>query len=142
MGSPPTITIRPGSAADLEAVARIQSESREAAQWDPAGYLEYRFTVAEYNAQLTGFLVARIVAPEEGEILNLAVSTAHRRTGAASALVSELLQTCPGTWFLEVRHSNHPALRFYAKHGFQPVGIRQNYYSAPREDAVVMRNRS
>ena len=39
---------------------------------------------------------------------------------------------------LEVRLSNLPARRLYEKYGFRPVGLRPNYYSDDREDALIM----
>lgn len=41
--------------------------------------------------------------------------------------------------FLEVRESNYVAQKFYKSLGFQPVSLRQNYYSDPPESAVVMK---
>ena len=42
--------------------------------------------------------------------------------------------------FLEVRTSNIGAQRLYAKHGFDVIGMRRNYYPARdgREDANVL----
>jgi ribosomal-protein-alanine N-acetyltransferase len=42
--------------------------------------------------------------------------------------------------FLEVRPSNHAALRLYHSAGFNEVGRRIGYYPAPkgREDAVIL----
>ena len=39
---------------------------------------------------------------------------------------------------LEVRESNDPAKMLYAKHGFEVVGLRKNYYTKPKENAVLM----
>src|SRR3954467_3632171 len=47
--------IRRGSAGDLTAVAEIQSQSPEASQWDPAGYLEHEFWVASESGAVAGF---------------------------------------------------------------------------------------
>ena len=42
---------------------------------------------------------------------------------------------------LEVRRSNHGAIRLYRKHGFRPVGIRPNYYVEDNEDASALLSR-
>jgi [ribosomal protein S18]-alanine N-acetyltransferase len=39
---------------------------------------------------------------------------------------------------LEVRSANLPAQALYQKHGFRAIARRADYYSEPREDAVVM----
>ncbi len=39
---------------------------------------------------------------------------------------------------LEVRKSNAPAINLYQKMGFENVGIRPRFYTAPDEDAVIM----
>ncbi|HEV2088816.1 MAG TPA: GNAT family N-acetyltransferase, partial [Cryptosporangiaceae bacterium] len=40
---------------------------------------------------------------------------------------------------LEVRADNEPALRLYARRGFEVVGVRRGYYQPSGADAVVMR---
>jgi len=37
-----------------------------------------------------------------------------------------------------VRQSNDQARRLYEKFGFQVIAVRPNYYTHPREDAVLM----
>ena len=39
---------------------------------------------------------------------------------------------------LEVRASNQPALRLYARAGFERTGLRKNYYTNPIEDALIL----
>ena len=86
------------------------------------------------------------VAVDEGYIDNIAVREEYRRQGVGEALLGEALL---GAFIrfgreklafltLEVRPSNEPAIRFYMKHGFAQVGRRKNFYSAPREDALLM----
>ena len=79
---------------------------------------------------------------DEGYLNNLAVLPAHRRRGIASALLGELRRYGEerGLAFLtlEVRASNAPAIALYAKHGYVQAGRRKNYYTHPREDAILM----
>ena len=78
--------VRPATAEDLAGIAAIQSQSPEASQWHPPDYLKHDCLVAE-ETQVVGFLVARQIAPEEREVLNVAVDPAHRRHGVARALL-------------------------------------------------------
>ena len=75
---------------------------------------------------------------DEGYIGNIAVLPEYRRQGIADRLLQVAEQ--PGLRFLtlEVRAGNLPALALYTKHGYRQVGLRANYYSDPKEDAVLM----
>ncbi len=74
-------------------------------------------------------------------LMNVAVDDRLRREGIAEALMDRLfeLADAPGEQYtLEVRTSNHGAIRLYEKRGFQAAGRRRGYYHDNREDAVVM----
>lgn len=129
------VMTRPGTAADLPAVALLQRECPEAAQWDVAGYLAYEFRIAEHHGVVAGFAVWRAVADGEWELLNLAVSPAFRRRGLGAALVAAIP---PGRIFLEVRESNAAARALYENQGFRLLGRRKRYYNDPVEDGIVM----
>ena len=133
------LTIRPGTADDLAAVAAIQGASTEASQWNPEDYLRYDFRVVLEGGAVAGFLVTRHVAPGEHEILNLAVAPECRRRGVAGGLLAAWLAQVSGDVFLEVRESNGGARKFYNSMGFQQVSIRQKYYESPHEAAIVMK---
>ena len=137
------VTIRPATPDDLEAIAAIQAASPEASQWNPADYLDHDCRVAIVDERVTGFLASRRVAPDEREILNVAVDPAHRRKGVARALLMhELEQELArgrGRWFLEVRASNVAAIHLYETAGFERCGSRPGYYQQPGEEAIVMR---
>jgi len=131
--------IRAATAGDIPAIAAIQAASPEAAQWDPYSYLDYDCRVADVRGRVAGFLVTRLVGPDEREILNLAVSPAERHTGVARGLLTEALAGSKGAWFLEVRASNAAAIRLYESAGFKPAGRRKDYYYELPEDGIVMR---
>ena len=133
---PQAILIRRGAPGDFPALDALQAAAPEAAQWETESYRMYDVLVAEDGSDVAGFLASRTVAPDEIEILNLAVAPRHRRRGIASRLIRELGAS---QVFLEVRVSNSAAREFYRKAGFTEAGIRKHYYDSPLEDAIVMR---
>jgi ribosomal-protein-alanine N-acetyltransferase len=74
-------------------------------------------------------------------LMNVAVDDRLRREGIATALIEHLfsLADAPGKRYtLEVRTSNHAAIRLYERFGFRVAGRRRGYYHDNREDAVIM----
>jgi ribosomal-protein-alanine acetyltransferase len=133
------VVIRAASEQDLAAIAEIQAAAPEASQWAPRDYLVYECLVARREHSVVGFIVARSVADQEWEILNLAVAPQARRQGVGRELLGDILARHRGEFFLEVRESNTPARRFYEEFGFRAVTHRLQYYSNPVETAVVMK---
>jgi ribosomal-protein-alanine N-acetyltransferase len=84
------------------------------------------------------------VAVGEAHILNLCVRPELQGCGLSRQMLDHLLELAyplqVRTVFLEVRISNHRAVRLYAAAGFCEVGIRRGYYPAAkgREDALVL----
>ncbi len=139
------IAIRPLAADDLEAVLQIQAQCPEIVAWSRASYApavrgEYPSWVAAAGSRVLGFVVSRQTA-EEAEILNLAVLPEARRQGIGSRLILKVLEEARRAGarraWLEVRASNAAAVRFYEHHGFRLRGLRRDYYSNPREDALL-----
>ena len=100
------------------------------------------FTVAQAaDGQVLGYLGLHFVL-DEGYIANIATDPQYRRCGIASALIENAIafaeEKALSFLTLEVRVSNLPAQNLYRKYGFQEVGVRKNYYQAPREDALLM----
>jgi ribosomal-protein-alanine N-acetyltransferase len=95
--------------------------------------------VAIVEGRLAGFAVARHIAADEIEILNIGVDPPFRQRGIGRSLVCELIGKNPGTVFLEVRQSNIAARKLYHSLGFEVAGVRQDYYSQPVESAIVMK---
>ncbi|HYO82068.1 MAG TPA: ribosomal protein S18-alanine N-acetyltransferase, partial [Bryobacteraceae bacterium] len=132
----PGLKIRRAHRGDIPAIQRIQSEAHGASHWDPETYFTFDVLVAERSGRVAGFMVSRTVAPDEAEVLNLAVAPDARRSGVATSLIESLED---GDVFLEVRHSNEAAQHLYRKLGFEVTGKRPRYYDDPVEDALVMR---
>ena len=103
--------------------------------------------LALWLVALDGETVAGYVGSQsvmgEADMMNIAVAPSYRRHGVARELVNELIrilkdrEVCSLT--LEVRASNDSAIGLYHNLGFAQVGRRPNYYTAPKEDALILR---
>lgn len=84
------------------------------------------------------------VGAGECHLLNLCVKPDMQNNGYGNVMLEYLLDIARShnveTAFLEVRPSNHAAIRLYEKAGFNEVGMRSNYYPAShgREDAIIL----
>jgi ribosomal-protein-alanine N-acetyltransferase len=141
------VVVRAFEESDAAAVAAILGSSPEAAAWSldsirRLGGEGLDAWVAETGVGVAGFLVGRMAA-DEFEILNLAISPAHRRKGIASKLLEKALEMSRGRGsrqaFLEVRASNAAAIGLYRRHGFTECGRRKSYYSDPSEDCLILK---
>lgn len=79
---------------------------------------------------------------DELHILNLAVHPEYRRLGLAKRLLAEIILKAidrgAKTASLEVRISNEIAKKTYLNFGFSIVGLRKNYYTDNKEDALML----
>jgi ribosomal-protein-alanine N-acetyltransferase len=79
---------------------------------------------------------------DDGHITTIAVDPAWHRHRIATRLLMTLAREAVArggkNLTLEVRMSNHGAQELYRAFGFQPVGVRKNYYVETNEDALVM----
>ena len=98
--------------------------------------------VAESDGAVIGYVGSQSVLGES-DMMNLAVSPSARRCGVGRALVVELVSRLreQGNYqlTLEVRASNDGAQQLYQQLGFLEAGRRKNYYSNPKEDALILR---
>src|SRR5581483_3010333 len=91
--------------------------------------------------QLVGYIInSRYV--DAWHVMNVAVDPEHQRRGIATALIERLIDLTEDDerrgYTLEVRVSNHGAIRLYESLGFEARGIRRGYYTDNREDALIM----
>lgn len=140
-------TIRRFCVDDADSVQLISRESPQASNWSKESYLNFAqdagslALVSFTGGTVNGFFIGRLVG-DQAEVLNLAVSSPHRRKGAASALLSAALREFQSKGakivYLEVRESNTAAIAFYHKHRFVKTGLRKGYYRLPDESALTM----
>ena len=88
-----------------------------------------------------GYSNIYIVAGEV-QIGNFAVAPGFRGRGVAKKMMSEIFEKAAESdchnIFLEVRESNKPAMELYKSYGFVSSGKRKDYYTNPRENAIIM----
>ena len=96
----------------------------------------------EENAQLQGFVIARVLA-EEWEIENIVVADSAAAAWAGHSSAGRTSRSGPSQGaaavFLEVRESNRAARALYEKWAFLESGSRRGYYKDPQEDAILYR---
>jgi len=103
----------------------------------------YACRVVETSEGLAGYAVLSYGAGE-AHVLNIAIHPQLQGRGIGRALLEHLLELAKrfnaDTVFLEVRPSNHTALRLYDTMGFNQVGLRRGYYPSTkgREDAIIL----
>lgn len=97
------------------------------------------------NGLIQGFALSRKVL-DEAEILTLVLSPSVRGGGHSHRLLREHLaqlgRSGVRSVHLEVDEGNVPALKLYARHGFERVGERTGYYArkdGSRATALTMR---
>lgn len=95
------------------------------------------FLVAEMDGRAVGYMGLQIFSGE-GYVTNVAVLPEYRCRGIAKALIEAQMKRDMEFITLEVRKSNIPAISLYEKAGFENVGVRPGFYTAPDEDAVIM----
>lgn len=97
--------------------------------------------VHKYQRRIIGYIIFWCIK-ERAQINNIAVHPDFRRMGIAEAVMRQVLDQIrkAGTELvtLEVRPSNIAARSLYKKLDFEVIGIRENYYNNPPENALIM----
>ncbi|MCT8136586.1 ribosomal protein S18-alanine N-acetyltransferase [Anaerobacillus sp. CMMVII] len=133
--------------ADIDDVLIVENNSF-ATPWSRTAFVnEIRnnkfahYLVVEDNGKIIGYCGVWVIV-DEAHITNIAIHPLYRGQKLGEQLLVhgiELARTLGATKMtLEVRVSNHIAQRLYSKLGFQPGGIRKNYYTDNQENALVM----
>lgn len=97
--------------------------------------------VHKYQKKIIGHVIFWCIK-DRAMINNIAVHPDFRRMGVAEAVMRQVLDKIKKTGAslvtLEVRPSNVAARSLYHKLNFEVLGIRENYYHDPPEDALIM----
>lgn len=144
---PVQASLRPMRDTDLDAVLAIEQRAY-AFPWTRGIFrdclrADYPAWVLERDRVLIGYGVLSVAA-DEAHVLNVCAAPEVQGQGHGKRMLRALLQVARGRGarrvFLEVRPSNHTAIRLYHNEGFNEIGRRPRYYPAVdgREDAIVM----
>jgi len=97
--------------------------------------------VHKYQRRIIGYIIFWCMK-ERAMINNIAVHPDFRRMGIAEAVMHQVLDQIKkagaGLVTLEVRPSNVAARSLYNKLDFEVLGIKEDYYHDPPEDALIM----
>jgi ribosomal-protein-alanine N-acetyltransferase len=137
---------------DLTAVERLQQLTftnpwgADAIRWELENTDVARLYVAhEPGGTLVGYCACWVVF-DELHINSFAVDPAWRRRGVARQLLRQVMEESAAAGVrsatLEVRRSNEPARHLYESLGFTVEATRREYYQDPREDALILWNRT
>ena len=103
-----------------------------------------KFFVAVKGEKVLGYIGISCVL-DEGYIANIAVYPEYRKCGVGTALIERVFSLASDISLsfvsLEVRVSNTAAISLYEKLGFKEEGRRPNFYSNPKEDALILTRR-
>ncbi len=145
------IKIQPMTLEDVDGVYAVELESFSV-PWTRASFVQeltenklalyfVAKDVTEAGETVVGYAGMWHVVTE-GHITNVAVKPEWRRQGVGDMLIEKCIAVAEEKEMigitLEVRMGNESAMKLYAKHGFKPEGIRKNYYTDTKEDAVIM----
>ncbi|RSL29290.1 ribosomal-protein-alanine N-acetyltransferase [Salibacterium salarium] len=140
-------TIRFMEERDLDGIMRVEHDSFQMPWTRYAFFNELtnnqfaHYLVAEWGYEIIGYCGVWIVI-DEAHITNVAVHSRFRGQHIGEILMMNALEMSHAygakSMSLEVRVSNFVAQSLYKKLGFQAGGIRKNYYTDNREDALVM----
>lgn len=133
---------------DLEGVIEVEAASftnpwtRDMYSWELRNRsVCHILIVRNEDCWVAGFCAFWIVF-DEMHINNLALRPQFRAQGIGTALLRHALgdarELGARRATLEVRASNDPARRLYARLGFYVAGTRRNYYTNPVEDALIL----
>lgn len=137
---------------ELEGVLRLQTSSfsnpwtAEALTWElehsPVSRL---YVLKEATGETVGFCACWLLV-DELHINSVAVAPERRREGLGAELMRGVLESARDEGAikatLEVRRSNDAARALYERLGFAVEAIRPDYYTNPREDALILWRRN
>lgn len=140
------IEIRKMNEKDIDEVVLVENDCFSI-PWSKNSFIQElkneraRYLVATKNNKVVGYIGVWIIL-DEAHFTNVAVMSDFRSQKIGDKLVCEMINLCKNenvtSVTLEVRKSNIVAQNLYKKYGFNLAGIRKEYYSDNKEDALLM----
>jgi len=144
----PALHFRPMGEADIAAVMAIESRAYDY-PWTEGIFrdclrISYCCRMCMEDNDIAGYAIMSVGAGES-HILNICVNPESRRRGIGRSLLTHMLELARAheadIAVLEVRVSNHIAIKLYQDMGFNEVGVRKAYYpdaNKGTEDAIIL----
>lgn len=141
------VKVRRAHMGDIDGVHTVEVETFST-PWSRAAFeaemtdneLAY-YLVLELEGKAIGYAGMWLIV-DEAHVTNVAISAACRGQGLGELLMKSLIDHArergARSMTLEVRITNAIAQSLYTKLGFVKKGIRRQYYSDNKEDALIM----
>lgn len=103
----------------------------------------FAYQLQDHNQTMGYYLSTKVL--DEATLMDIAVNKAHQGQGLGHKVLKHFMLQCQArevsTIWLEVRQSNHAAIKLYEKAGFSLIEKRTNYYPTENghEDALIMK---
>lgn len=136
------------SESDIDAVMAIESRAYDY-PWTEGIFrdclrVSYCCRMCMEDNSIVGYAIMSVGAGES-HILNICINPESRRRGIGRSLLTHMLELARAheadIAVLEVRVSNHNAIKLYQDMGFNEVGVRKAYYPTANkgtEDAIIL----
>lgn len=143
----PRMCFRPMTLVDIPRILEVEADAFPT-PWPEQAFVDEltknqfaRYTVLEIDGIVAGYCGMWMII-DEAHITNIAIHSDFRGFGLGEGLLryvmsmASLLGAIKMT--LEVRVSNFIAQKLYKKLGFEGTGVRPQYYTDNKEDALIM----
>lgn len=139
--------IRKMTSVDIDAIVALEHDLFTS-PWDEDAY-HYEIEknafstilILENDFEIVGYIGMWLLG-DQTQITTLGIKKSYQGNGYAKILMAKCEEITKSLGYrnitLEVRVSNHRAIKLYEKCGFKHAAVRKNYYQDTHEDASMM----